>query len=91
VVAKELSGGICWLHFDQFMGELLLRRWWPLQVEIDLERTLFERWLLVVRNTLKIRMFPPLLLRVWDGHLHLWELCVLQRRMPQSFCIPGLG
>ena len=25
VIAKELSRGICWLNFHQFVGELLLR------------------------------------------------------------------
>jgi len=51
--------GICWLHFDQFVGELLLRRCWPLQVEVDLDWTFLEQWLLVVLDALKIHMFPP--------------------------------
>ncbi len=72
MIAKELGRGIHWLYFDQFVGELLLRRWWPLQVEADLEWTFLEQWLLVVLDALKICMFPPpFLLRVWDGHLHL--------------------
>ncbi len=72
VIAKELGGGIRWLNFHQFVSELLLGRWWSLQVEVDLDWTFLEQWLIVVQDVLKICMFP-LLLRVWDGHLHLWE------------------
>ena len=87
MIAKELGGGIGWFHFNEFVRELLLGRWWSLQVEVDLDWTFLEQGLMVVWDALEIRMFPPLLLRVWDGHLHLWELCVLRGQMPQSFCI----
>ena len=75
MMAKELGGGIHWLNFHQFMGELLLGRWWSLQVKVDLDWTFLEQQLIVVRDALKICM-SPLLLRVWDGHLLLQGLCV---------------
>ncbi len=43
VIAKELGRGICWFDFSYLVGEVLLRRWWSLQVKVNLDWTFLEQ------------------------------------------------
>ena len=48
VIVKELSRCIHWFYFCYFMHEVLLRKGWSLQVEVDLDQMGLEQWLIVV-------------------------------------------